>query len=130
MAKIYYKVVCWDLTSIVAKNTTLCTQYKIGEWVYPNVKYTDLMVFDNMYSAMTFREGPNSRVFECVVKNPRKRGLFIDWNFVDYGYDLPCDIKYLIEYKKKKKGYLKQLFKSPPEGTVFCSAVKLIKQIN
>lgn len=130
MAKIYYKVVHEDLKSIVARNTMLCTQYKIGEWVYPNVKYTDLMVFDNMYSAMTFREGSGRKVFECVVKNPRKRGPFIGWEYVEYGSSTPFDLNCLIEYKKKKKGYLKGLYTSPPVGTVFCSAVKLIKEIN
>lgn len=128
--KVYYKVLTDTLQSVIANNTLLSVEYRIGEWVKPNVEGTDLMVFNTLQAAQDFRESCYyQRIFECEVKNPRKRGVFVFWNDVKYGKQLPQSILNLISLKKRKKKYLDKIDSALPNDTIFCSAVKLIKEI-
>lgn len=130
MSKIYYKVVSSDLKSVVAKNYYLSVQYKIGEWVRPNIAYTDLMVFENLRSAKIFMdEYQDQRLFECYIKNPRKTGIFCHWLHVRYGITTPLQIEKMISIKKKKKKYTNLIKDKIPKGTIFCSSIKLLKEI-
>lgn len=125
----HYKVVSPDLTSIVAKNEGLCIQYKVGEWIKPKVKHTDIMVFDSLEAADSFRAGQNKRIFECAVQNPRKKGAFVDWWLIRGGNGIPHSLNHLINLKKKKRSYKSLIREDIPNNTVFCSSIKLTKEV-
>lgn len=132
MSKKYYKVTSNNMES--ARNTIIYVdrkrykcgiQYKIGEWVRPNpiFKNSDIMVFRTLKAARNFASR-YERIFECEAKNPKKKGLVIIWK----------DWKYLFDALKNKRNKKKFLdlseYESAPIGTVFCSAVKLTKEIS
>ena len=111
----------------------LKVEYKIGEWVKPNIEKTDLMVFNDLEQAVRFSRSMYGlkKIFECKVKNPKNNGLIININRGEYiTYVIEC-INRFINLKKKKKAYLNQISYRPPfiKNTVFCSAVKLIKEV-
>lgn len=127
--KKYYKVVskdmwsartCWSIDDV-----HLSIRYKLNEWVYPKIKYTDLMVFEFIEDAQFFK-GFYERIFECEVKNPRKQGNLIYDNTIPLEETVSQIIK--NRQQKKKWTHLVAGQKRPP-GTVFCSAVKLTKEI-
>lgn len=125
----YYKVVSQDLTSFVAKNEDLCIQYRVGEWVKPKVKHTDIMVFDTLEAADSFRSSETKRIFECAVQNPRKKGAFINWRLIRNGNGIPYSLQRLINLKKKKKSYKSLIDEDVINHTVFCSSIKLTREI-
>jgi len=146
--KIYYKVVSYDLCSILYRYLPreFIVQYKIGEWIYPKVKNTKLMVFDNLASASRF--APNYPIYTCVVKNPTNKAIFIDtknifselnrmW-FPTAERCIPlAEARFLIKFKsmwkklRKKQQQHKKFFspKGIPTDTVFVSAIKLLKKV-
>lgn len=142
MAKIYYKVVYHDnsqLFSVIKSDRTLACgrlrenyaiEYKLNEWVYPKQQYTNLMCFKTQEDAISFRysnfalnlELPNIFIFKCHVKSPRRVGVFVkldEWKFFD-------ELERMIERRKQHK----KLWKSTwPDGTIFCSAIKLLERV-
>ena len=69
----YYKVVNKNLTSAYVGSRdnlkALCITYKVGEWTYPEIKGTDLMVFSDLNSAVSFlkNSGWGEVIFECEI---------------------------------------------------------------
>ena len=135
MDRIYYKVVCEDLTSACVPRwyeesgviDKFCVQYIKNEWVYPKINGSKLMVFNHLDYAKKFARdrGWKVKIFECEIKNPSKKAPFIrNTNGIE------LFIEKCIELKKNKKKYshLCQLESIPP-GTIFCNAVKLTKEI-
>lgn len=126
--KKYYKVVNDDLSSAYVGSLygtkSLSVTYKIGEWVEPNIKGTDLMVFSDLESARNFLndKGWGTKIFTCEVKNPRKRGLFIENATVSY-------ILRAAKLRLKHKKFLNWTDKPKIEGTVFCKAIKLLEEV-
>lgn len=117
--KIYYKVVKPDLRSARRYEDDLVVCYKVGEWVKPKKEYTDLFVFDNLSSAKCFAyKNGEEYIYECHVLNPRKKGNF--------GLQV---LKRIIQLRKAKKKWTHIVDYNAPRGTVFCSAVKLIKKV-
>lgn len=130
----YYKVVDSSLRSCVMSKKildplcvpyNLCVQYKIGEFVSSN-NNTPLFVFNNMSSAISFayqekNAGP-IRIFECEIKNKRKP-FFINPHALDLYY------KRLYEMFKKKKKFSHLVQSDYPKDTIFCSQVKLVKEL-
>lgn len=98
--------------------------YKIDQWVYPNIKNSDLMVFETLECATNFAKGGGDKIYECEVKNPRKKGI-ININNFDW-----IDIFKALKLKKQKKKFLHlSEYSCAPSGTIFCSAVKLVKRV-
>lgn len=136
--KYYYKVTSHPkkgtyLSAIVStpfyQKANITTQYKINEWVESPIKGSKLFVFDNtkdvanfMYFNYRFYTMQNA-VFQCEVKNPKKRGPL---TFVDAEYILTM----WKAYRNKKKYNLdSRTSYNPPLGTVWVDAVKLIKRV-
>lgn len=130
MKKKYYKVVSPEQCSAVAKNPLLKVKYVVGEWTTPRLDGTSLMVFDNLEAAKRFAIGSHSLIYECKIKNPKKKGVFTHWLDVgSFKDEIPIEIQHQLQLKKlKKKYFCGDLYRVPP-GTVFCSAVKLIKEV-
>lgn len=136
----YYKVVSIDPRTFryySAIKTELMLEYKVGEWTYPH-PHTSLMCFDNLQCATSFLlSGYGNRIFECSIKNPSKKGIFVTSVFDD---DFPKMVDQLIKLKKQKKKFFGQRIRLKgshkginsgmymPEGTIFCKAIKLEKQ--
>lgn len=129
MGKIYYKVLTQELKSVISRNgpledrfitENLIIQYKINEWIKPKIKYTKLMVFDNLDDAKYFTRGTQLIIYECKIKNPSKNGPF-----AIFYHNLASTVMQYIKIAKNKKKLPKTSTSIPP-GTVFCSAVKLI----
>ena len=129
MAKKYYKVVDPHLKSSriwgTIGNQQLETQYSVGNWTYPNVKNTNLMVFDTLKQARDFKSYySDEKIFECEIKNPRKIGTLIR------NGDFEEILEKILALKKAKKKWTHLVKPNTfPEGTVFCSAVKLLKEV-
>lgn len=126
----YYKVVDINLRSIWVTDhqlsKALSVQYILNNWAYPNKDFTGsrLMVFNDYHKAHEFAWGHSGRIYECDIKNPSENGLFV-WTGRLYMID--CIKNALKDRAKKKKyNYAREKF---PEGTVFCTAVKLTKEI-
>lgn len=131
MKKKYYKVVSLDKYSVVAKNRYLQVKYIIGEWATPRLQGTSLMVFDNLDAAKRFAIGSDVLIYQCEIKNPKKKGVFTHWLNVDSVKDeIPIEIQHQLELKRLKKKYFCGDIYKLPSGTVFCSAVKLIKEVS
>lgn len=139
MAKIYYKVVNNELKSaVISKNQDrinmycsvgsldFCVQYKINEWVKPVVYGTKLMVFNDLFLAEDFANTLNdSNIYKCHVKNPSRFGFIAYLDDINRLYP-----KFLRLIKNKKKRTNFRTGVSALQGTVFCSAVKLIEKIS
>lgn len=127
----YYKVVDENLKSIWVtnhfKSKDLSVQYILNSWVYPNKDFigSKLMVFDDYSKAANFAWGLNGVVYECEIKNPSKDGLFVFSGRVSMLDSIKSALK--DKSKKKKYNYARATY---PEGTVFCTAIKLTKELN
>jgi len=126
--KVYYKVVKNNLCSAVSWKlpSRFIVQYKIGEWVYPNIPKTRLMVFKNLNRAQIFSNS-SSIIFTCLVKNPSSKSIFVPL--------IQCDsvnefLQKWNELRKKQLQHKKHVnTQRIPKGTMFVSAVKLLKQV-
>jgi hypothetical protein len=132
----YYKCVTIDLrssnanyvqTSLKEFEKFLVIQYKIGEFVKPVIRGTQLFVFSNYYSAYEFQceqemSGKHVDVYICEVKNPKK-------NPPIYTYFRDA-IEVLKQKKNKKKLPSTPDYSSFRENSIGCSEVKLLKKIN
>jgi hypothetical protein len=128
MEKKYYKIVDGNLKSITGRRSFDTVQYKIGQWVQPIVSGSDLFIFSDLGDAKKASlKWPGSIIFECEVKNPRKKGIYF-WNLP--GKDILTKVCKLRKNKKKFR-HLTQLiyWGLIPNGTMFCSEVKLIKRV-
>lgn len=135
---IYYKVVRVDRNGKIysAIKTPLEIEYKIGEWVFPHKEHTSLMCFTNLNDATLFyKAGYGSAIFECEVKNPKKKGVFVSSVFDDYFEHM---VDKIIKLKKNKKRFfdtimymLGKSFKTshPNPNVVYCNAIKITKQV-
>lgn len=137
----YYKVVyCKDgiLYSCIKSNELkgspgfkqqFSIQYELDKWVYPNVIGSDLLCFTCLDTAKDFARNDlriNAKVFECKVKNPREIGVFLP---LSQYYDIEYKVKRVQELRNKHKKISHLFRKSWYLNTTFCSAIKLIKQI-
>jgi len=141
MTKKYYKICYLSGNTLMSYadgklyniDKNLPITYKLDQWNYPNFKDTKLMVFDSLENAQNWLSqdsvfpNRNNKIFECEVKNPTKRSIFLRIVFADYTC-INKTLKMCITLKNKKKKY-SQLCYQPPKGTVFVSALKLIKEV-
>lgn len=133
----YYKCVTKDLKSSNANYDTvikdfekfLVIQYKIGEFVKPATKGTQLFVFSNLSNAYYFQceqqsMGRHTHIYTCEVKNPRKNPKI-------YTY-----FRDAIEVLKKKKNKKKlppiwgDVYSSYRGISIGCDEVKLLKRVD
>lgn len=125
--KKYYKVVSKELKSARASRNfdSLSINYKIGKWVEPHLKGSNLMVFSTLLDAKTFADiYIGDRIFECEVLKPSRSGIIFDTVT-----SINMLMKRIITLKRMKKKYKHLVNGNPPKGTIFCSAVKLIQEI-
>lgn len=132
----YYKCVTRDLRSSNANyiqtplkefEKFLVIQYKIGEFVKPNIRGAQLFVFPNYYSAYEFqckqeKLGRHIDVYKCEVKNPKKNPPILTY-FRDA-------IQVLKKKKNKKKLPPLYNYSSYREFSIGCSEVKLLKRVD
>lgn len=132
--QIFYKVINGYHSSISMKNSKYSVDYKIGEWVYPKISGSDLMVFDTLKNARNIFKSYGF-IYECEVQNPKINGIFIDCFWI-INNDSDCtDIlikrfEGILEYKNNQQEYLEHSdYIHAPKGTIFCDAVKLIRLV-
>jgi hypothetical protein len=137
MSKIYYKVVsenmrsscsCFaefsSLPSDVVNNFTV--KYKIGEFVYPNVKHSKLYVFESLKDAKYFvsdifwATDKNTYIYECEVINPKPAKTLL------FGFDNINDFWRCKKNKKKISDFSKN---DKNDVSIECDAVKLLYKI-
>lgn len=126
----YYKWVTNHFTSAFTgnyKKSQLIVQYGINRWVYPNIKDSQLMCFNDLSCAQAWKTatGFGRLLYECEVKNPQETGLFIYPQISDINYYWSLMNEDVSEEEREsiKKAY----YSKPPQGTIFCDAIKLIK---
>lgn len=143
--KIYYKVVCIDkkdnslkswsygngrLSNFYPELPNFVITYKIGEWVYPKIDGSNLMVFNSFQAAVDFRQIPyGSSIFSCHIKNIYKIGIIFKLHKI---LQEPSQEFYALCKKRKQKKNISDHYQQiciPPEGTVFCGAVKLLERV-
>lgn len=143
----YYKVVYYDNGKLFSANLnkrftrnefirSISVEYKVGAFVYPIKKYTRLMCFNNLASAHDFRIEhilrltdkdlnvliENLKIYSCEVINPQPNGFF-----VPLGYSNDNVQSYYSKFVKNSRKLDTSWI--PPKNTVFCSAIKLIREI-
>ena len=126
----YYKVVARcpslegnhdTLLSVIVsrKSQRLATEYLEGKWVKP--KFGALMVFDNWTAARNFALDWNGEVWECEIRHYKNKFLlreFMASDFVNW---------FKAKLSRKTAPFLRS--QDVPQGTVFASAVKLLKKV-
>lgn len=130
MNNIYYKVMRYSGNELTSYNVSYNTFYKslgmsikynIGEWTHPIIKKTKLFVFNNLEDAKNLikREKYGYSIYECEVINPKEYGPVNIGNTED-----------LLKAIKQKKKYRHLINRCDlPNGTIFCDAVKLIREV-
>lgn len=129
MTKEYYKVVSIlgeELYSALYSQVTsesegIFLKYIPGEWIRPKVEGSKIMVFENLDDAYKFASDEywETRVYKCEVLNPSYDGPFV---ILVGSRSFP---QMLDETIKGKRNSDKPLF----ENTVFCDAIKLIREV-
>jgi len=128
----YYKVVNSDMSSAYVGSSDRKPMhfakviYKEGEWVEPVIEGTYLMVFKSHLDAKTWSWDNmwGTYIYECEVKYPRKTGIFVNTSMHRFRESLVQ----ILNLKKKKSKFMNRCL-TPPQGTVFCKSVKLIKRV-
>lgn len=111
-----------DLSNEKYVGTSL--EYKVGEWISPKINGSDLFIIDNIENARNLA-GHNYIIFECEAKNVKKIGIVAS----TFGF-LPNAFKTMLDLKLKKKKYSHlSYYNSCYKGTLFCSSLKLIRQV-
>ena len=153
MSKTYYKVLTPDLKSVnevfhkdsaflggglAQQAKDLVVQYGIGQLTKPKLEGTALMVFDSLDAVNDFmirNSLKNSkvlhgmhrcRVFEVEVQHPRRQGLFV---YQPWWSSYFQDFFEVLTLLRRKKKYRNRCNTYCPKGTVFCSAVKLVREV-
>lgn len=98
-----------------------CVEYKIGEFVVPNIVGSKLMAFDTLENARAFRAflPYTNYLYECEVTNARPSAIV-------------CYSVRNIETFWKYRGIVRRKLSNPIMsymGTIFCSSIKLVKLI-
>jgi hypothetical protein len=130
--KHYYKVLKSNLKSLIIEESTtvdingkqekVSVQYKVGEFVSPNIPGTQLMIFDTLQNAQGFCLPQNGqKVFLVEALNVRYKGICVHY--------IKQTLPYILKLKKNKKRYVNLIRKDIPFGTLFADKVKLIKEI-
>lgn len=138
MSKTYYKVVSKNLQSAVVSSSystlvlPLSVQYKIGDWTEANLKGSNLMVFDSFNAANNFIKhnhyfGPH-RIFTCEIEGKTKNGIFYQYFMLSH---YVRELKEIAKLRSKRKKFSHMIREHyfVPDGTVFCSRIKLLKEI-
>jgi len=132
--KTYYKIVNQHMMSVCAeaqdpKIDKLAIKYKVGEWVYPEIKESHLFVFGNIddarYFLSSYRAYSNMSIYEAEIKDIKKNPRFV--NPILANWDCLQQICRLIK-NKKKRSELFQVYRMP-QGTIAVGAVKLIQLV-
>ena len=116
----YYKVVTSDLCSTTKGiiYPKFVVQYKIKEWVSPNIINTPLYVFNKFEAINNWFdvEYMRHRLFVCEVENPTVKPMlsFCHSSDVEEFWNSNCIKNYLC---------------ADIDGIVGCSRVKLVKEI-
>ena len=117
---IYYKVLRENLLSATTYTRGVEVQYKVDEWIKPQVENTKLMVFETFELAKRFCDKLCGQryIYSCEVANPQ-----------------PAPAKLCSVWSEQKYGAFwenkvnENLINLPsPQGTIICDAVKLIEQ--
>ena len=137
MSKKYYKVVlnskgklfsCIRDTNFFGGNnfkSKYAIEYKVGEWVRPNVDGSQLMVFKFLNDAKIFaRNHSLYDIYKCEISGITKKSVFIRYTSLYYNMHRIRD----LWKKKKNRKKINHYMDLPPSGTIFCSAVKLIER--
>jgi len=118
----YYKVTnqsrCSARASLWPEKFYFSVKYEIGKFAYPTQRNSKLFVFDNLEAARSFANY-SEKIFECEVINPVK-AKYISGFFTN--------VERFWDLKSKKKS-LKRVAEQAIEGTIFCDAVKLTREI-
>ena len=129
--KYYYKVVCKNMKSAIVSQSIhseirdLSVEYKVGEWVRPNVDGSQLMVFKFLNDAKIFaRNHSLYDIYKCEISGITKKSVFIRYTSLYYNMHRIRD----LWKKKKNRKKINHYMDLPPSGTIFCSAVKLIER--
>lgn len=102
-------------------------EYKKDEWTIPLIKNSDLMCFDDFESAKEMSSKSESLVvYECSVKNPKKKGIFLQ---LFYEHAHLYLLKDILKLKEKRKRFLNHVSGCPYKDTIFCSAIKINEQV-
>lgn len=126
--KKYYKLVTHDLKSWIVSNDRyikkvgeydLSIQYKLNEWVCPNIPESKLMVFSDLIIA-NFYFNANDKLFEVDVINPTTGLKIVN---VCNLYSTNNKVMPLKQYERLHDENMY------PVSTVFCDAVMLKKEI-
>ena len=125
-----YKLVSPSLRSVCMDVSGIKVQYKIGEWVKPNVEGSHLFVFDTIQSVKNFIGNRLSfkscKVYEVEIKASRKIRqplFFYDCMRFDRWF------LYCAKLRKNHKKYTDKIDMNYPRGTIFADEVKLVKEV-
>lgn len=126
----YYKVVLPDLTSVSCiKNQFAGVQYKINEWVSPNIKNTKLFVFDDFDAACNYAM-LGDKIYECEVENPSyEYELFINWVWFPEGFEPVINEDDLQKAKQKLGELLVDFNRHGPSHALCCDKIKLVREL-
>lgn len=132
----FYKVLTSNLESCTMqksfedKNVPIdfVVQYKVGEWVFPKVPSSKLMVFNKLSNAKYFLDNYRHNggvIYECEIGRIFQQAMF--FRHV-YSLDFIHTYDKYLKLKKQHRN-VSNLFAEPPTGTVFTNKVKLIDKV-
>lgn len=99
-------------------------EYKVGEWVYPKIKNSNLFCFGDLLHAHRYISygdelEDHTQIFRCEVLNPSSKGYWTGTSF-----DMDSLLEYIARGEKEDISS-----HSLVEGTVFCDAIRLLEEI-
>jgi hypothetical protein len=131
----YYKVVNSNLTSARVFRQEWRVWYQVGEFVRSPLKGSKLFCFNNLQAAQNFAYSSED-VYECevigAVDSKRTSGGFLSST---HGRRKVVELAWkLMGQKKKYKHLLDEYARSkrhrtPPKGTIFADAIKLVRRV-
>ena len=129
--KYYYKVVCKNMKSAIVSQSIhseirdLSVEYKVGEWVRPNVDGSQLLVFKILNDAKIFaRNHSLYDIYKCEISGITKKSVFIRYTSLYYDIHRIRDLWKKKKHRKKINHYMDL----PPSGTIFFFFFKLIER--
>jgi hypothetical protein len=131
MAEEYYKVV-WEnegYHSALIDAPELAVDYVVGEWVYPKLTGTPLLVYGERQPALDFvAASPHYAVFVCEVIKPRATTVMPDMTCEEMRahQDRVVEAWHTAMDVTNGSGRLVPGLTLAPDGTVVCDAVKLL----
>lgn len=113
-----------------AVHYTLGPEYKLKEWVKPEIQGTQLMCWNSLDRARIFAGVSGGYIYKCEYVKTKQLPIFLRGGnaFTNYVEDF---LNNILKLKKKRKKFsnLSQFNPEKDSEVVFCDKIKLLERV-